>query len=79
MPGSLNAVFVNWAALISLCALPYLKLRQHFGLESTEALQWSLVAISVFGTVGVLCAAWRRSRERAWRASHGLLTSLPSK
>lgn len=73
MPSPLNPVLFNWAALVAICALPYLKLRHHLGLETPEAMQWSLVAIGVFGTVGVLCAAWQTSRERAWRASHGLL------
>lgn len=72
MPSPLNSVLFNWAALVAICALPYLKLRHHLGLETPEALQWLLVAIGVFGTVGVLCAAWRTSRERAWRAAHGL-------
>jgi len=72
MPSPLNSVLFNWAALVAICALPYLKLRHHLGLETPEALQWSLVAIGVFGTVGVLCLAWRTSRERAWRAAHGL-------
>ena len=72
MPSPLSTVLFNWAALVAICALPYLKLRHHLGLETTEAMQWSLVAIGVFGTVGVLCLAWRTSRERAWRASHGL-------
>ncbi len=75
MPSPLNAVFVNWAAVGALCALPYLKLRQHFGIDSPNALQWSLVAISVFGTVAALYTAWRVSRDRTWRASRGLLAS----
>ena len=75
MPSPLSPVLFNWAALVAICALPYLKLRHHFGLETTEAMQWSLVAVGVVGTVGVLFAAWQTSRERAWRASHGLLAS----
>ena len=75
MPNPLNPVLLNWAALVAICALPYLKLRHQLGLGTTEAMQWSLVAIGAFGTVGILCAAWQTSRDRAWRASHGLLAS----
>ena len=32
-----------------------------------------LTGLVAIGAVGVLCAAWQTSRERAWRASHGLL------
>ena len=73
MPSPINNVLSNWAALVALWALPYLSLRHHLGLEATDALQWSLVAVSVFGTVRVLTMAWQMSRDRAWRASHGLL------
>jgi len=72
MPGAFNPAFSNWAALVALWALPYLTLRHHLGVETTEALQWSLVAISVFGTMRVFHVAWQVSRDRAWRASHGL-------
>ena len=73
MPSPFNIVFYTWAAAIALCALPYVRLRHQFGIETTEALQWWLVAVGVFGTVRVLYAAWQVSRDRAWRASHGLL------
>jgi hypothetical protein len=73
MPSLLNPVLSNWAAVVAMWALPYLTLRHHLGLETTDALQWSLVAVSVFGTARVLYVAWRVSRDRAWRASHGLL------
>ena len=59
MPSPLNAVFVNWAALVALCALPYLDLRRHLGLQSTDAMEWALVAIGVAGTAAVLCSAFR--------------------
>jgi hypothetical protein len=68
MPSPLPFV-VNWAALVAICALPYLKLRHQFGLETTEAMQWSLVAVGAFGTIGILCTAWQVSRARAVRAS----------
>ena len=78
MPSPLNTAFSNWAAAVALWALPYLTLRHHLGAEPTEALQWSLVAISVFGTVRVFYVAWQVSRDRTWRASHGLLASRPA-
>jgi hypothetical protein len=78
MPSLLNTVFSNWAAVIALWALPYLTLRHHLGPETTEAMQWSLVAVGVFGTVRVLYVAWQVSRDRAWRVSRGLLASLPA-
>jgi hypothetical protein len=78
MPSLLDTVLSNWAAAVALWALPYLTLRHHLGHETTEALQWSLVAISVFGTIHVFYAAWQVSRDRAWRASHGLLASHPA-
>ena len=51
MPSPLSPVLFNWAALVAICALPYLKLRHHLGLETTEAMQWSLVAVGVVGSV----------------------------
>ena len=78
MPSPLNPVLFNWAALVAICALPYLKLRHHLGLETPEAMQWSLVAIGVFGTVGVLCAAGRRavSAPGAHRRPSGVAQEL---
>jgi hypothetical protein len=73
MPSPLDRAFYIWAAVIALCALPYVRLRHQLGIETTEALQWSLVAVGVFGTVRVLYVAWQMSRSRAWRAAHGLL------
>lgn len=67
----LIAGFYYWAAAVALFALPYLTLRRHAGLETTEALQWALVAVAAFGTVRVFYVAWQLSRDRAWRASHG--------
>lgn len=75
MPSPLNAVLFNWAGAIALWALPYLSLRHRVGIETALALQWLLVAIAVFATVGVFYLAWQTSGDRAWRASHGLLRS----
>lgn len=78
MPSLLDNVLSSWAASAALWALPYLTLRNHLGHETTEALQWSLVAISVVGTIHVLYVAWQVSRDRAWRASQGLSASHPA-
>jgi hypothetical protein len=76
---SLRDTFSNWAAAAALWALPYLTLRHHLEPETSETLQWLLLAIAVFGTGHVFYLAWQVSRGRAWRASHGLLASLPAK
>jgi hypothetical protein len=67
-----ETVISVWAAVIALWALPYLTLRHHLGLETSEAMQWALVAIGAAGTAHILYVAWRVSRDRAWRAAHGL-------
>jgi hypothetical protein len=79
MPSLRDRVFSNWAAAVALWALPYLTLRHHLNVETTEALKWSLVAVGVLGTIQVLYVAWRVSSNQAWRASHGLLASRPAK
>jgi hypothetical protein len=75
MPTPLNPVLLTWAALVALCALPYLKLRAFIGLETTEAMQWSLVAIGLFGTAGILFTAWQTSRDRALRTARRRIAS----
>ena len=75
MPSPLNNVFFNWAALVALCALPYVKLRDQLGLETPEALQWSLVAIGAAGTIAVLSVARQASRSR--RAARARVASRP--
>ena len=75
MPSPLNNVFFNWAALVALCALPYVKLRDQLGLETPEALQWSLVAIGAAGTIAVFSVARQASRSR--RAARARVASRP--
>jgi len=76
MPRLPETVLSNWAAALALWALPYLALRHHFGHETTDALQWLLLAIAVLGTIHVFYVAWQVSRDRAWRAAHGLRTPI---
>ena len=74
MPASFNnLVLANWAAAMALWAVPYLTLLHHFQLEASEAMQWSLVLVSVAGSASVFLIAWRESRDARWRAAHGLL------
>jgi len=71
---SVSSVFVNWAALVALWALPYLSVLDHLRPDSapSEALQWSLLIIGALGLVSVLYTAWRETLDPAWRARHGL-------
>jgi hypothetical protein len=75
MPSPFNPVVSNWAVAVGLWALPYLTLRHQLGLDATDAFQWSLLAVSIFGLSRAFYVAWHVSRDRAWRASHGLLKS----
>lgn len=78
VPSLPESVLANWAAAIALWALPYLTLRHHVGHDTTQAMQWSLLAIAVLGSIHVFYVAWRVSRDRAWRAAHGLRTPVPA-
>ncbi|HEY9451686.1 MAG TPA: hypothetical protein VIR82_03380 [Bradyrhizobium sp.] len=69
---SSNLVMANWAAAMAIWALPYLALLHHFGIEPSEAMQWSLVVVGAIGSGSVFYMAWRESRRPSWRASHGL-------
>jgi hypothetical protein len=73
MPVPFSVVFANWSAALALWALPYLTLRHQLGLETSDALQWSVLAVAVIGSGRVFHLAWQASREPAWRAAHGLL------
>jgi hypothetical protein len=72
MPSPFNSAFSNWAVAVGLWALPYLTLRHQLGLDVTDAFQWSLLAVSVFGLSRAFYVAWHVTRDRTWRASHGL-------
>jgi hypothetical protein len=71
----LKILFVNLAATVALWAPAYLALLDRFGSEHlarSEPFQWLLVAIGAMGLGSVLYAAWKDSRDPAWRVSHGL-------
>jgi hypothetical protein len=72
MPVSSNFVMANWAAAMAMWAPPYLALLHHFRIEPSEAMQWSLVAVGVIGSISIFYMAWRESRRPSWRASRGL-------
>ena len=53
----------------------YLGILDFFGGElspRSEVLEWSLVAVGVFGFASVFYVAWKDTRDPAWRAAHGL-------
>jgi hypothetical protein len=62
----------NWAAAMAMWALPYLAVLHRFGIEPSNVMQWSLVAIGAVGSGSIFYMAWRESRRPAWRAAHGL-------
>jgi len=70
---SASSVFVNWAALVALWALPYLTLLDHFRPDAarSEILQWSLLIVGALGLVSLLYSVWRETLDPAWRAKHG--------
>jgi hypothetical protein len=80
MPVSLKTVLSTWAALVALWAPAYLVLLEYTDLASahSQPLQWSLVAIGAAGLASVVYAAWRDTRDPAWRAAHGLTSGLPA-
>ena len=79
---SLQDLLTNWGAVIALWAPVYLALLDHYGgvfSVRSEALEWALVAVGVFGLGSVLYIAWHDTRDPQWRASHGLLEHPRSK
>jgi hypothetical protein len=72
MPVSSNLVMATWAAAMALWAPPYVALLHHFRIEPSQAMQWSLLAVAVIGSITVFYIAWRDSRRPSWRASQGL-------
>ncbi|HKS84976.1 MAG TPA: hypothetical protein VJR71_05830 [Pseudolabrys sp.] len=67
------SVFVNWAALVALWALPYLTLLDRLNIDAAQSapLQWSLLIVGALGLAGVLYAAWSRTLDPAWRSRQG--------
>jgi hypothetical protein len=71
MSVSPKAVLSNWAAIVALWAPAYLALLDHTGSAArTEALEWALLAVGAAGLGSILYAAWRDTRDPAWRAAH---------
>ena len=68
---SSKTVLVTWAGLVALWAPAYLALLDHTGATArSEALEWTLLAIGVTGLASIVYAAWRVTRDPAWRAAH---------
>jgi hypothetical protein len=66
-----KAVLSSWAALVALWAPVYLALLDHTGSGArTEALEWALLAVGASGLASIVYAAWRDTRDPAWRAAH---------
>ena len=70
MSVSPKAVLSTWAALVALWAPAYLALLDHTGSGRTEALEWALLAVGASGLASIIYAAWRDTRDPAWRAAH---------
>lgn len=66
-----KAVLSTWAAIVALWAPAYLALLDHTGSATrSEALEWALVAVGASGLASIVYAAWRDTRDPAWRAAH---------
>jgi hypothetical protein len=75
-----KTVLTNWAAIVALWAPAYLALLDYTGLDSaaqSEALQWGLLGVGAAGLASILYAAWRDTRDPAWRAAHPRLWHAP--
>ena len=70
---SLKTVAASAAVIVALWAPASLLLLDRAGLDSaaeSEALQWALLCVGVAGMASILYAAWRDTRDPAWRAAH---------
>ena len=66
-----KTVLSNWAAIVALWAPAYLALLDHTGSTvRSEALEWALLAIGACGLASIVYAAWRDTRDPAWRTAH---------
>jgi hypothetical protein len=75
MSVSLKSALKNSAAIVALWAPVYFSLVDDFGLASmpqSELLQWALVAVGTSGLGTILHAAWKDTRDPAWRRGHRL-------
>ena len=66
-----KTVLSTWAAIVALWAPAYLALLDHTGSATrSEALEWALLAVGAAGLASIVYAAWRDTRDPAWRAAH---------
>jgi hypothetical protein len=80
MPVLLKSVLINWSALVALWAPAYFALLDYFSPAArSETLQWVLLIVGVMGIGSVLHAAWKDTRDPAWRATHGLAPHPPAR
>jgi hypothetical protein len=71
MSVSPKTVLSTWAAIVALWAPAYLALLDHTGSGArTEALEWALLVVGAAGLASIVYAAWRDTRDPAWRAAH---------
>ena len=73
MSTSLKSALKSSAMIVALWAPVYFVLVESFGLElmpRSDLFQWGLVAVGVFGLGSILVAAWKDTRDPAWRAVH---------
>ena len=77
---STKTALASLAAIVALWSPAYLALLDHAGLDSaaeSEVLQWALFAVGAAGLGSILYAAWRDTRDPAWRAAHPQLRQAP--
>jgi hypothetical protein len=70
---STKTALASAAAVVALWSPASLALLDHAGLDSaaeSQALQWALLAVGAAGLGSILHAAWRDTRDPAWRAAH---------
>jgi hypothetical protein len=82
MSASFKSALKGSAMIVALWAPVYLALIEAFGLASmprSELLQWGLVAVGVAGFGSVLYAAWKDTRDPAWRIAHRLPPLRPAR
>jgi hypothetical protein len=66
-----TTVLSTWAAIVALWAPAYLALLDRTGSSArSEALEWALLAVGAAGLASIIYAAWRDTRDPAWRAAH---------
>jgi len=75
IPVSIMSALGALGALVALWAPAYLRILDTLGdgfSTRSEALGWSLLAVSASGLGSVVYLAWQDTRDPVWRAAHGL-------